>query len=166
MTVEEIREAYQRELREIREGFEARFREITESYETPVTRIRDKISALLAKTRANGCTEGEALAAAELAFKLVVKYGLKQTFPSVREPEIRKPQIPKRQILKSEIVTRPMLSKARRAYRKADASVQVTPELCRLFCEKLIDAGIDPLSHTSYRLSKYIQGEIKDLQNL
>ena len=36
----------------------------------------DKISALLAKTQHNGCTEAEAIAAAELAEKLMDKYGL------------------------------------------------------------------------------------------
>jgi hypothetical protein len=40
------------------------------------TALLDRISALLAKTRANGCTEAEALAAAELAEKLMAKYGL------------------------------------------------------------------------------------------
>ena len=38
--------------------------------------LLDKISALLAKTQHNGCTEAEALAAAELAQKLMAKYGL------------------------------------------------------------------------------------------
>jgi hypothetical protein len=38
--------------------------------------LLDKISALLAKTKERGCTEGEALAAAELASKLMTKYGL------------------------------------------------------------------------------------------
>ena len=38
--------------------------------------LLDKISALLAKTQHNGCTEAEALAAAELAQKLMDKYGL------------------------------------------------------------------------------------------
>jgi hypothetical protein len=40
------------------------------------TALLDKISALLAKTRSNGCTEHEALAAAELAQKLMAKHGL------------------------------------------------------------------------------------------
>jgi hypothetical protein len=38
--------------------------------------LLDKISALLAKTQQNGCTEAEAMAAAELASKLIAKYGL------------------------------------------------------------------------------------------
>jgi hypothetical protein len=38
--------------------------------------LLDKISALLAKTQHNGCTEAEALAAAELAQNLMAKYGL------------------------------------------------------------------------------------------
>src|SRR5262249_20054202 len=38
--------------------------------------LLDRISALLAKTRENGCTEAEAIAAAELADKLMSKYGL------------------------------------------------------------------------------------------
>jgi hypothetical protein len=38
--------------------------------------LLDKIAALLAKTEQNGCTEAEAVAAAELAQKLMVKYGL------------------------------------------------------------------------------------------
>jgi hypothetical protein len=38
--------------------------------------LLDKITALLAKTRENGCTESEAIAAAELAQKLMAKYGL------------------------------------------------------------------------------------------
>jgi hypothetical protein len=38
--------------------------------------LLDKISALLAKTKDHGCTEAEALAAAELASKLMAKYGL------------------------------------------------------------------------------------------
>ena len=41
--------------------------------------LLDKISALLAKTEHNGCTEAEALAAAELAQKLMAKYGLSLT---------------------------------------------------------------------------------------
>jgi hypothetical protein len=38
--------------------------------------LLDKISALLAKTRDRGCTEAEALAAADLASRLMTKYGL------------------------------------------------------------------------------------------
>ena len=38
--------------------------------------LLDKISALLAKTQHNDCTEAEALAAAELAQNLMAKYGL------------------------------------------------------------------------------------------
>lgn len=38
--------------------------------------IKDKIKALLAKTTANGCTEAEAMAAAELASKLMHRYQL------------------------------------------------------------------------------------------
>jgi Protein of unknown function (DUF2786) len=38
--------------------------------------LLDKITALLAKTEQNGCTEAEAIAAAELAQKLMGKYGL------------------------------------------------------------------------------------------
>jgi Protein of unknown function (DUF2786) len=38
--------------------------------------LLDKITALLAKTQANGCTEAEAIASAELAQKLMAKYGL------------------------------------------------------------------------------------------
>jgi hypothetical protein len=38
--------------------------------------LLDKISALLSKTQDNGCTEGEAISAAELAQKLMIKYGL------------------------------------------------------------------------------------------
>jgi hypothetical protein len=38
--------------------------------------LLDKISALLAKTEENGCTESEAVAAAGLAQKLMAKYGL------------------------------------------------------------------------------------------
>ena len=38
--------------------------------------LLDRISALLAKTKDRGCTEPEALSAAELAFKLMTKYGL------------------------------------------------------------------------------------------
>ncbi len=38
--------------------------------------LLDKISALLEKTQINGCTEQEAIAAAELAQKLMAKYGL------------------------------------------------------------------------------------------
>jgi hypothetical protein len=38
--------------------------------------LLDKITALLAKTQQNGCTESEAIAAAELAQKLMGKYGL------------------------------------------------------------------------------------------
>jgi Protein of unknown function (DUF2786). len=38
--------------------------------------LLDKISALLAKTQINGCTEKEALAAVELAQKLMAKHGL------------------------------------------------------------------------------------------
>jgi hypothetical protein len=48
--------------------------------------LLEKITALLAKTRRNGCTEAEAIAAAELAQKLMAKYGLSlaelQTIPS------------------------------------------------------------------------------------
>jgi Protein of unknown function (DUF2786) len=40
------------------------------------TALLDKISALLAKTEQNGCTEAEAIAAADLAQKLMAKYGL------------------------------------------------------------------------------------------
>jgi hypothetical protein len=40
------------------------------------TALLDRISALLAKTQERGCTEAEALAAAELASKLMTKYGL------------------------------------------------------------------------------------------
>lgn len=38
--------------------------------------LLDKITALLAKTEQNGCTEAEAIAAAELAQTLMAKYGL------------------------------------------------------------------------------------------
>lgn len=38
--------------------------------------LLDKISGLLAKTEQNGCTEAEAIAAAELAQKLMARYGL------------------------------------------------------------------------------------------
>lgn len=38
--------------------------------------LLDKITALLAKTEQNGCTEAEAVAAAELSQKLMAKYGL------------------------------------------------------------------------------------------
>jgi len=38
--------------------------------------LLDRITALLAKTEEHGCTEAEALAAAELASKLMTKYGL------------------------------------------------------------------------------------------
>jgi uncharacterized protein DUF2786 len=38
--------------------------------------LLDKISALLQKTTDNGCTEAEAIAAAQLAEKLMAKYGL------------------------------------------------------------------------------------------
>jgi hypothetical protein len=48
--------------------------------------LLDKISALLAKTLVNGCTEAEALAAAELAQRLMAKYGL-----SLAELETVKP---------------------------------------------------------------------------
>lgn len=41
--------------------------------------LLDKISALLAKTQHNGCTEAEAIAAAELAQRLMAKYGLSLT---------------------------------------------------------------------------------------
>jgi hypothetical protein len=41
--------------------------------------LLDKISALLTKTEQSGCTEAEALAAAELAEKLMAKYGLSLT---------------------------------------------------------------------------------------
>jgi uncharacterized protein DUF2786 len=51
--------------------------------------LLDKISALLAKTQQNGCTEAEAIAAAELAQKLMAKYGLSlselQAIPSAIE---------------------------------------------------------------------------------
>jgi hypothetical protein len=43
------------------------------------TALLDKITALLAKTQHNGCTEAEAVAAAELAKKLMAKYGLSLT---------------------------------------------------------------------------------------
>ena len=44
--------------------------------------LLDKITALLAKTTANGCTEAEAIAAAGLAEKLMAKYGF-----SLAEPQ-------------------------------------------------------------------------------
>jgi hypothetical protein len=113
-----------------------------------------KISALLTKTTGNGCTEAEALAAAELDFKLVAKYGLNETFPSVIKP-----------VPKPKFVTKPMLSKARRAYRRAGNPNSSSAD-CRQFCQSLIDAGLDPMRYTSYRLSKYIRGEIKDVRNL
>jgi len=50
-----------------------------QTYETDQAKrgaLLDKISALLAKTELNGCTESEALAAAELAQRLMDKYGL------------------------------------------------------------------------------------------
>jgi hypothetical protein len=50
------------------------------------TELMDKISALLAKTTANGCTEAEAITAAELAEKMMAKYGL-----SLAELETVKP---------------------------------------------------------------------------
>lgn len=40
------------------------------------TALLDKISALLAKTEQNGCTEAEAASAADLAQKMMPKYGL------------------------------------------------------------------------------------------
>lgn len=40
------------------------------------TALLDKITALLAKTEERGCSEAEAIAAAELAQKLMAKYGL------------------------------------------------------------------------------------------
>jgi len=58
-----------------------------------------------------------------------------------------------------------MLAKARRAYRKS-GNPDPNPEDCRLLCEKIIAAGIDPLTRTSYRLAKALRGEIKDLRNL
>ena len=42
------------------------------------TSIKDKIAALRAKTRANGCTEAEAMAAAALAAKLMGEHGLSE----------------------------------------------------------------------------------------
>lgn len=39
-------------------------------------RLKTKIAALLAKTRAAGCTEAEAMAAAEMAAKLMTEHGL------------------------------------------------------------------------------------------
>ena len=50
-----------------------------ETDEAKRSALLDKISALLAKTQHNGCTEAEALAAAELASKLMAKYGLSIT---------------------------------------------------------------------------------------
>jgi len=53
---------------------------MTTDHETAQARrsaLLDKISALLAKTQHNGCSEAEALAAAELAQKLMDKYGLR-----------------------------------------------------------------------------------------
>lgn len=50
------------------------------------TDLLDKISALLNKTSRNGCTEAEAIAAAELAEKMMAKYGL-----SLAELETVKP---------------------------------------------------------------------------
>ena len=47
-----------------------------ETDEAKRSALLDKISALLAKTGANGCTEAEAIAAAELVEKLMTKYGL------------------------------------------------------------------------------------------
>jgi Protein of unknown function (DUF2786) len=50
--------------------------ESASSHQEKRTALLDKITALLAKTKANGCTESEAIAAAELAEKLMAKYGL------------------------------------------------------------------------------------------
>lgn len=56
--------------------------------------IKDKIKALLAKTTANGCTEAEAMAAAELAAKLMQRHqleaaDLEMTSGSTAEKTIR-----------------------------------------------------------------------------
>jgi hypothetical protein len=65
----------------------------------------------------------------------------------------------------TNIVTKPMLSKARRAYRKT-GEPNSTPEMQRELCEKLLAAAVDPLTRTSARLAKYLRGEIKDIRNL
>lgn len=54
---------------------------------TARSRIADKIRALRAKTRAAGCTEAEAVAAAEMAAKLMREYGLDEACLAVGEAE-------------------------------------------------------------------------------
>jgi hypothetical protein len=63
------------------------------------------------------------------------------------------------------IVTRPMLSKIRRAYRKAGIE-NPTPEMQLGLCKSLLAAGVPILNRTSYRLSKFLRGTIKDVRSL
>jgi len=52
------------------------------------TALLDKISALLAKTEQNGCTEAEAASAAEMAQSLMAKYGLSLSeIQAIESPE-------------------------------------------------------------------------------
>ena len=58
---------------------------ITLSQTTELTRVKARIKALAEKTVSNGCTEAEAMAAAEMVGRLLERYALSMEEIDVRE---------------------------------------------------------------------------------
>ena len=56
---------------------------------TELTRVKARIKALAEKTVSNGCTEAEAMAAAEMVGRLLERYALSMEEIDVREAALR-----------------------------------------------------------------------------
>ena len=61
---------------------------------TELTRVKARIKALADKTVSNGCTEAEAMAAAEMVGRLLERYALSMEEIDVREATLRPVEVP------------------------------------------------------------------------
>ena len=61
---------------------------------TELTRVKARIKALAEKTVSNGCTEAEAMAAAEMVGRLLERYALSMEEIDVREAQCVRNEIP------------------------------------------------------------------------
>ena len=67
---------------------------ITLSQTTELTRVKARIKALAEKTVSNGCTEAEAMAAAEMVGRLLERYALSMEEIDVREDHCVRVEVP------------------------------------------------------------------------
>ena len=64
------------------------------SQTTELTRVKARIKALAEKTVSNGCTEAEAMAAAEMVGRLLERYALSMEEIDVREAQCIRVEVP------------------------------------------------------------------------